>query len=325
VQSRMQREVAAVLANWHTIELAATGRSWGAPPPNGWNMPFLPFASIWADPTTGNYCGNQDTFEGLMPIDPTCNRNNWTGSTTAGGGLTVLGGGSGCSDFNGTHLRCRYHQRTLALGALTARITAQAANVGRAFRSTVTASDVSVSNGGSVTTMSVSIPNGTSDATLTIDVNWPGLLALFQQVEVLVPHLQDAAVLSDPRLTWFWNNRWQRYAYYAVAPGATVSSPTNCANPVFTGCLTVNGLPAGTGAADRKRMVLVLSGRALAGKTQPSNARGDYFEAPNNATDIAAGVSIFERKVVTNTFNDRIAACPFQYPIQGGTPVVICN
>lgn len=325
VQDRVQREVAVVLGDWHAVELAATGRSWGAAPPNGWNMAFLPFASSWGDPTSQNYCGNQGEFEGLMPIDPTCYRNDWTNPTSnPGGGLTIIGGGSGCSDWNGTHLRCRY-RRTLAVGALTARITARTNEVGRAFRSTITEADVIVSNGGSVTAMSMSIPNNTADATVTIDVEWPGLLALLQDVDVRIPYLQDAAVLSDPRLAWFWNNQWQRYAYYAVAPGATAGSATNCASPAFTGCLTVNGLPAGTGAADRKRLVLVMSGRTLPGKSQPSNDRDDYFETPNDDTDIASGNATFLSDVVTDTFNDRLAACPFEYLTAGGGPLTLCN
>ena len=331
VADRLQRQVLPVLADWHTVEFAATeaslgvgnGRSWGSAPPAGWNLPYLPFASSWSNPTTDDYCGNQDAYEGLAPVDPTCYRSPWTGTSTATGGLNVLGGGA-CIDLNGTHLRCRY-QRLLGLGALTARITAQAANVGRAFRGTIRASEIVISGNGSVTNMTMSIPNNTSDATAVIDVTWPGILGLLQVVTVDVPHLQDAAVLSDARIAWFLNNQWQRYTYYAVAPGATVSAPTNCANPAYTGCLTVTGLPASAGPANRKRLLLMLSGRALAGETQPSANRNDYFESPNDATNIAGGASTFASGTVTATFNDRIATCPYAYIDGGGNNVSLCN
>jgi len=135
---------------------------------------------------------------------------------------------------------------------------------------------------------------------------------------VRIPHLQSAAVLSDSRFTWFWNNQWYRYTHYSIAPGAAAPGTSACTPG--TNCLTAIGLPASTGNTNDKRLVLVLSGRPLAGKTQPSSLRANYFES-ENATP---GDETYLSATVTNSFNDRIAACPFQQTATTGT-VSICN
>jgi hypothetical protein len=138
-------------------------------------------------------------------------------------------------------------------------------------------------------------------------------------VEVRIPHLQNAAVLSDPRYTWFWNNKWHEYTYYAIAP--TAMPPGNASCTPGTNCLTVFGLPAVTGATNDKRLALVLSGRPISGQTQPSGARGDYFELENRTT----GDREYQASTISTTFNDRVAVCPFSYPKQSGPALTICN
>lgn len=310
VADRLQRQVAALLGDWDQVELAATGRSWGATHGLG----YLPYASNWGNPTTTNYCGNQGTREGLPPVDPTCYNNPWTGSATATGGLVALG----CSDA-GTYLRCQF-QRLLATTPLSGQITATANNVARAFRGTIRLADLTVTDGGSAT-LSMALPNSTSDATVTIDVSWPLALGLSSVVEVHVPHLQDAVVLSDSRYTWFWNNNWHHYTYYAVAPGATATPASPCAGAGDPDCLTVTGLPASTGNTDDKRLVLVLSGRPLSTQSQPSGGRNDYYESDNQTN----GDESFLSATSSPTFNDRVAACPFKHTDDSGNPIVICN
>ena len=317
VGDRLQRQVAPMLANWDAVELAARAKSWGAAPPNGHNLPYIPYASTWGDPTTNNYCGNQGVYEGLIPADPTCYNSNWTGNAAAFGGLIPWS----CGNVGGAtpYRRCVF-LRLLASAPLTATITFTAVDVARAYRSTITASDLTVTDGGSAT-MAMSLSDTTSDATLTINASWPLTLAVGAFVEVRVPHLQDAAVLTDPRFTWFWNNQWQRYTYYHVAPSATAASVTPCVNPGDPGCISVTGLPAGTGNTWDKRLALVLSGRPLATQTQPSSGRSNYFEAEN----LTSGDRQYEMLAKSTTFNDRVAACPFQYPKQSGPALTICN
>lgn len=306
VADRVQRQVAAVLGDWHQVEFAATGKSWAATH----GMSFLPYASTWGNPTTTNYCGNQGESYGLAPIDATCYNNAWTGSATVVGLFNI-----GCDDPFGTYLRCLFLQ-FFGTPPFSVRITATADNVARAFRSTIRESDLIITGGGSAT-MSMSLPAGTSDATATIDVSWPVTLPV-GLVEVRIPHLQDAAVLSDTRFTWFWDNQWHQYTHYAIAPGAAAPGTSACTPG--TSCLTASGLPASTGNTNDKRLVLVLSGRPLSGKTQPSSTRTDYFESENSTP----GDEEYVSATVTSSFNDRIAACPFQQTTTGGA-VSICN
>jgi len=318
VADRLQRQVAPMLANWDAAELAARGKSWGAAPPNGHNLPYLPYASTWGDPTTNNYCGNQGIYEGLIPAEPTCYNSNWTGNASVSGGLAL----SFCGNVSGSpaYRRCVFERMGFST-PLSATITFVAADVARAYRSTITASDLTVTGGGSAT-MAMSLSGGTSEATLTIDVSWPPTLAFWWPVEVRVPQLQDAAVLSDSRLTWFWNNQWQRYTYYHAAPSATAASVMPCVNPGDAGCISVTGLPAGSGNTWDKRLVLVLSGKPLATQTQPSSGRSNYFEGEN----LTSGDRQYEERTpLSTTFNDRVAACPFQYPTQSGPALTICN
>ena len=323
IADRMQREVAPAIRGWDALEEARTGRSWGATHGLG----YLPFASDWADPSgasTTLYCGNQGTLRGLMPVDPACYDNPWTvGAVSTGGLLSIYGGGSGCTDM-GTYMRCRF-QRVLGLGSATAQITLNAANVGRAFRSTLAAGDLTVSNSGSAT-LSMALPNSTSDASATLNLTWPAnilIIGLGQVLEVEIPHLQAAQIHSDSRFTWFRNHGWQRYTWYAVSPDETASNSNwweACDAAGDPGCLTVQGLPAASGSTNDKRLVLVLSGRPLAGKSQPSADLTDYFEAQNASIGV-----VYETRANSDTFNDRVATCPFRYQDHSGADVPICN
>jgi hypothetical protein len=316
VADRMQRQVAVALRTWDATELDATGKSWGVTH----SLPYLPFASTWGNPTSNDFCGDQGELGGLMPIDPSCYDEKWSVvAVNPGGGIEVVGGGSGCTDM-GTFLRCSL-RRTLGLGSVSAEIILRADNVARTFRGTLQLSEIQVSNGGSKS-MSMALSNSTADATLTVDANWAGLLSLFQQVSVDIPHLQSAQVFADPGLTWFWNNQWQRYAYYGVSAGA-VASPTmanRCNAAGDPGCLTVNNLAAASGSTNDKRLVLVLSGTPLAGKSQPSPNLDDYFENQNASTG-----AVYEAGAAGGAFNDRIAACPFQYTPATGPVLTVCN
>jgi len=328
IGDRLQREVAPAIRGWDARELANTGKSWGTTYA-GYNLGYLPFASDWGDPTITDYCGNQQTPapgarpRGLMPIDPACYNNPWTvNSVVPGGLLNILGFGTGCSDI-GTYVRCQL-QRIVGVGAATADITLTASNVGRAFRSTIVAADLTVSNGGSATVTAGSMLNTTSDASLTFRVTWPGLLAIGQVVSVQIPHLQNAQIHADPRITWFWNNEWHRYTWYAVSDDATASNTDpawNCDAPGGPGCLTVQDLPASSGSTNDKWLVLVLSGPALSGQNRPSSNLADYFERQNASLGV-----VYQLKTDGGfPFNDRVATCPFKYQDHNNNDVVICN
>ncbi len=311
VGDRVQRQVAALMGNWHQVEFDATGRSWG----NTYGFNYLPFASDWNNPSGGNFCANQGQDDGLAPVDTSCTAYGykWSGSSSASGGMDTQGG---CSD-QGTYLRCRF-RRISSATPLTATINATTTNVGHAFRSTIVPSDLTIGSGGSATISMVLGSN--SDVSATINVTWSNSLAVgTNNIEVQIPHLQNAAILSDSRYTWFWNNKWHEYTYYAIAPAAQAPGTSTCTPGVD--CITVSGLPPSTGATNDKRLVLVLSGRPLGGQSQPSGSRSDYFELENRTT----GDREYQVTTISTTFNDRVAACPFSYPTQSGPALTLCN
>ena len=318
IADRMQREVVPAIRNWDATELARTGRSWG----DTHGLGYLPFAADWNDPSTTLYCGAQGTVRGLMPIDPGCHDNPWAVNSISIPFLSLLTSG-GCANM-GAFLRCNF-VRILGIGPVTAQVTLSAADVARGFRSTLASADLTLSHSGSAT-MSMSLDNATSDATLVLNVSWPAnllILGIGQTATVDIPHLQNAQLHSDSRITWFRNHGWQRYAAYAVSPDETASNSNPldaCAAAGDPGCLTVQGLPAASGSTNDKRLVLVLSGRPLAGKAQPSADATNYFEAQN-----ATLGAIYETRANSDTFNDRVATCPFRYQDHSGANIVVCN
>jgi hypothetical protein len=308
IADRLQRQTLPALRNWETAEAAATGKSWAST----WSAPYQPFAVTFANPNASTFCGSGGVREGLVPLAAWSTTDcdvRWTGSASALLNLLSLG----CSQ-QATYLSCQF-LGLLGIGGTT--ITATAPNIANGYRGTLTAADISVSGGGTVGASSLSISSATGAATLTVQVTFP-LLALLQAVEVRIPYVADANVLSDSRVTWVTNNNWQRYLYYAVAPGATVSPTSACAAAGDPGCITVAGLAASTGATNDKRVVLALSGRPIGTQVQPSANRTDYFESRVSATQ-------FTSATVTSTYNDRLAACPFQFTMQSGATTTICN
>lgn len=322
IGDRMQREVAPAIRDWDAYELTQTGKSWGATH----GLAYLPFASDWENPAgTGAtvFCGNQDAARGLMPIESTCYDNPWTVTGVSTGGLLSLFGSPNCTD-QGTFMRCRF-QRILGLGTATAQVTLQANNVARAFRGTLRAQDITMSNSGTKA-ISMSLPNSTSDATMVVNLTWPAnllILAIGQVVSVDIPHLQPARLHSDPRITWFRNNGWHRYAWYAVSPDATASNANwweACGFAGDPGCLTVNNLASSNGNPNDKQLVLVLSGAPLATQTTPSADLTQYFEAQNASVGV-----VYEAGTTGSTFNDRVATCPFKHVNHSGADVPLCN
>jgi hypothetical protein len=147
-------------------------------------------------------------------------------------------------------------------------------------------------------------------------------------ITVKIPHPSNSFLLktdtgSNPDLAWFINNQWQRYTYYAISPAVSANPSGTCTSVNVTNCLTLTNAVTGTGNVNDKRIALILSGRALTGKTQPSSNLSDYFEAQNDQTS-TPGDRIFQRGTISTTFNDRAAVCPFQLQTTG-TASVLCN
>ena len=319
VADRVQRQVMPALAQWDDQEASSNGKSWGTT----WSTPYLPLASPFGDPATNNYCGNggaSPSLEGLMPIAANgagCNT-DWTyvASSSTLLGLIPLGTPA-CTPVAGA-MRCQYSRILGLLG--TANIRLSAAHVAGAFRGTITSGDIGLNATGTKSlAMTLTTNPDQVDATITIGLGLPSLLDLLTPVTVTIPNLPDAAVLSDSRVAWFTSNQWQRYAYYAVAPGAIAAAAATCPTDPST-CLTVNGLGADTGAAGEKHLVVAFMGRGPVGaQTQPSGNATDYLESH------APGNTVFSVAPVDSMFNDRVATCPFQHVSAQGATVTFCN
>jgi hypothetical protein len=317
VADRLQRQVAPAMNDYRTtISLASWGES------------FLPdastFDSMGNSPPSNDLCGNDNTRAGMPPTATvaagTCGTNWASGSASSLPGLLEFGACiSGAND-----MRCDF---TVILGGFyTPRITATAPRIARSFRS-FDPSTIEISRNGGATWQSAPVQNYSGDvsggpsgnATIQFDVVFP-LLTIVDSVVVRLPHPTDA-LLPDARVSWFLNNNWDRFTYYAVTRAATTAPGGAVCNPggVVTDCLAVTGMPA---PANDKRLVLALMGRApIPPAAWPSANPADYLEGENGSpTD-----RTFEIKTVNTAFNDRVAACPFQYTPQTGPPISICN
>lgn len=306
VADRLQRQVAPALDEWRTTASVSN-----------WNSSFLPYASTFTAPAGNDLCGDFNVLEGQIPIapSPACDT-RWTNGTVA----QVLGllGTSNCAQVAGDSYRCTFTNLSSIL-ALRVRIRADAPGVGMSFRNALTAADITTNGGGTVSGLSHSLSTATGTGSVQFDVAFP-LLPFLQTVTVTFPNVQRADVLSDARMTWFVDNNWSAYTYYAIAPGAKLGAPLpRCANPGDADCLNLNGLPTANGNSNDKRFVLTLLGRAVGTQTQPSSSPVNYLESHT------AGSSTFAAQRVSSTFNDRHAACPFRQTPASGTPISICN
>ncbi|MGA7984615.1 MAG: hypothetical protein WCA01_05475 [Burkholderiales bacterium] len=321
VADRLQRQVAPVLASWDQTEQSVRGKSWGST----YGRPYMPFASTFTDPGSNDYCGNAGATPVREGLPPTAAASSGTCLTAWSGNVSLLLGllNFGCSN-SGTELVCSF-LNLFGVAPFSVRVTATAQNVANSFRGTITASDVWVSGGGTYSFALSSFSSTSGAATVTVDASWP-ILSGFAFVQVHIPNLPDAVFISDATqpsygaTQWFRDNNWQRYTYYAVGAGVTLNPSTSCAAPGDAGCLTLNGMPASNGSANDKKLVLALMGpNPVGAQTQPSNSPSNYLESHTS------GSAIYTAATVTSSYNDRLAACPFQQTPASGGPIAICN
>jgi hypothetical protein len=314
VADRLRRQVAPAMEDFRgTTSLAS------------WGQRFLPNASIFnssaTNPPNNSLCGDNNTREGMPPTagatSGSCNT-NWTGGSVSG--LGALLSSSGCAP-NATELRCSF---LVILGGIASpSVSISAPRIGYSFRS-FNPSDVRIEvNGGAAQSVTVQNYNSSVSsssggvATVSFQLVFP-LLSTADNVVVVVPHAKDA-FQADARMLWFLNNGWDRFTYYSVARAVTSDAGADvCTSSNFSDCLTVNGLPS---PANNKRLVLTLMGpRALASQTWPGSSVTQYLEAQNSTPSDR----VYEVKSVDASFNDRIAACPYQETPWSGS-VTLCN
>ena len=332
---RLQRVAAPAIAAWDQTEFAAAGKSWSVTHA----LPYLPFAAAFGDPATNGYCGTPGVFEGLPPLaqrsSAACGT-AWSGSASQLAGLVDLG----CAVL-ASELRCSF-RATGNPSPPSVRISAVAPRVAASFRGTLAAPDVAVSHGGTAQLV-LSLSGATANAGAVIDAGWPSAIGAGEILTVAIPQLPDARLLSEPRLAWFFNNQWQRHVYYALATSASVGASETCSAPGDAGCIAVHGLPPSTGNFWDKRLVLALMGRALGGQSRSCatdmNANwvadcddpAQYLEAENAIpgdrtfrADLRVPVPAAASQPWP-AFNDRVAACPFNYTRQSGAKVQVCG
>lgn len=328
VADRIQRNVAPAL---NGVSTATTGW-YSVDSLNEWGVKFFPYASSWGNPTTNDSCGNYGVMEGLLPlatgnvaVGSTCS-SRWTSGTVSKVSGTGTFSFTSCvanPASNPTRMRCTftYSGNPVVLATVTA------PNIAMGFRTAPTSAQVTftptsgntiisrmasivAASGSGQLALQVKMVNKTSSGTGRINVPYPS-----------DSFLLDTSTTSNPDLAWFINNQWNRYTYYAISPAVSANPSGVCTSANVTNCLTLTNAETGTGNINDKRVVLILSGRPLSGKTQPSASLSDYFELQNDQTS-TSGDRTFERGSISTTFNDRPAVCPFQRQTTGAAKIL---
>ena len=138
-----------------------------------------------------------------------------------------------------------------------------------------------------------------------------GLLCFKYTIAVPMAILADHALVdpSNDAYNWFYRNRWQEVAYYALAPGIAPSGARSCTTS--STCLQVNY----NADAGKHRALLVIGGQKLATidasgnpytQVRPASLARDLLDDIN-----AAGASPFEWRsptlAINRAFNDHFA------------------
>lgn len=322
VADRIQRNVAPALNG-----TAASTGWYQSDSSSEWGAQFFPYASTWGDPTTDDSCGNYGVTEGLLPLasgnvtsGTTCSARWTSGAATKLSGSGTFSGVS-CT-ANTARMRCSFTYS----GRPVVQMTVTASNVAMGFRTAPTTSQITFTptTGNTISSLTPSIVTATGEGKVVLTVTMANKSSSGTG-RINIPHPSDSYLIntsttSNPDLAWFINNQWHYYTYYAISPAVTANPSGTCTSANVTDCLTLTNAEAGTGNTNDKRIALILSGRALAGKTLPSATLGDYFEAQNAST----GDQTFQRDTISTTFNDRPSVCPFQRQTTGSASV-LCN
>ena len=329
IADRLQREVAPALNAWRTA--------------NGWGANWLPYASTFSNPLTNDRCGDYGVREGVPPTvgASATGCTGWINGNVSA--LLSLLLAPSCAS-NATEMVCTFSGLTFAVGGalFTARVTATAPRVAGSLRKPITLADIQVTPaaGTTVSGFTLSVSPATGDATIQFDVSRNLLLATLVDFTVRIPHLPDADLMADARMTWFLNNNWDQHTYYAVAPNSVINPAGACAALGDPACMEVRGLAATSGNYWDKRLVLALMGPAL-GSQNRSGAGADLLANYLEEHNATSGDRVFRAAFHTTNpspsaetpavnppypaFNDRVAACPFKHVDHTGADVPLCN
>lgn len=315
VADRLQREVAPRMEYWRST----ISNSY-------WGVRFLPHASTFTDPATDDLCGDMVSGTGVTEGLPPTARSGYTCTPWGlpSSATKISGDGSltfqACVTLSTTGAyRCVFNKSG---DPITVRITATAPNVTGSFREPISLSHVSVPTGFSKSNVSHSLSVVTGAVTMSVDIGFPSG-SLSNQIVLIDPLPEPYGMANDPETKWFILNGWDRFVYYAISTGARANPGSTCSFPGAAGCMVVNGLPAGTGNANDKHLILALMGRPIGSQTTPIlEADSHLMPSPAGNTSVPTA---FTAMTPSSTLNDRLAMCPFRYTAHGGTTLTLCN
>jgi hypothetical protein len=282
-----------------------------------------PFAVPWATgkgQSQNTFKGNIGTARGLMPVTRDMNAGfvEWDPASVTIVDYDALDDPGMGGDLNGPvncgastpgELSCLVDYT----GRPGIRLRATLLNAGRAFLRPPSKADTTLTEfGGGATDWSGTIsPNpNTIDNQLGLPTAGHARVSFYGRlragtvrpitIRVAVPPFHSISDPADPQSGWFIANRWYDQTYYAVSTGWIPGGGTGCG---AGDCLTVSNLPA---PFNNGRLILVFSGRPVAGQTRPSPNRSDYFELENDVPDDVAFQH--HRWGLPTTINDRVVA-----------------
>ena len=299
VETIVAQRIASTSTDGLAWELSSYASAWGG----GYAYPF---AATFAQPTTPGYTsfrGTTGVYQGLIPASSTSNDSNFVTWSTAitttktGGNGSVTSSSCATSGTSPTlTLTCTITYRrtgstTSPANTPVVSISLTMNNVGKTFRSPIDTSNITYTWGpasGPFSPASQSAPGNPSqslNSSGNLVVSWASLQlhtytgstpsnARTLTIKIIPPAgitgiLSDHSILSH----WFFTNEWYRAAYYAVA---SEYSPAHTPASTCGTCIAVSG-----NSSSQRKVVIILTGRAMNGETQPSASAADYLEGTN--------------------------------------------
>jgi len=289
----------------------------------------FPLAAHFVRPSTSTFTGQAATLNGLLPIGNIVNSSSsplWKAGSTPT--YAVSGGASGNCSVDASNIvmdcPCTSHGCPASISipaGKTLTISADVAGVGFGLWNMFDKEDLNqvafeaqgspgkkLYSNAALNLTNVNLAgqlhaDGSATVTLTVTAKAGGSTLKFVEMKGML------SSSTAPLALWLLPNNWHQLMYYALsqgyAPGSYPPGGNTCvlrtlsapANPPYY-CLGVNGV----GGGNNKQAVVVMMGRALAGKTHTTGSLADYLEG-ENATPADF---MYENKTRTSTFNDQV-------------------
>jgi hypothetical protein len=126
-------------------------------------------------------------------------------------------------------------------------------------------------------------------------------------ISVPIALINDHPLVDSTNTTynWFFRNRWQEVAYYALAPGIAPSGARSCANG--STCLQLTYHPS----SGKQRAIVILGGAKLLSQVRPAASATDLMEGANASADASNPLTLpFALRspplAINRSFNDHV-------------------